>query len=368
MIRDCRTTWFCYLFKKHILLFAACFFLLFTLFVITDLMIHVKDIFDPKTEPNLLFHYYVALFSRRFDALILFSLVTSSTIFFTSLSKKNELIPLLNAGLSMKRQSIPFFCVAFLAMSAMWMNSQYLYPTALQKHEYIEKTSFGKEKEEAPTSLQERMGTIYLRDGSKLFFLQNDVATRRLFDVFWLPHHNTVFHIEELSYLNPLVPQGKLIDVVERDSAGIVIKTETHLARALPEIRLSEEDVMMASTPTRYMSIEQLFTMSVRMHRSTSTRSHDIFITFLLKMLNPLTCLLAIAVPIPYCFSFRKGKHPVLLLFFFLAALFIFQLVIQLSTVLAHIPAMPSVLVLLLPWVGALFFSFRKLKHFLSQV
>jgi lipopolysaccharide export LptBFGC system permease protein LptF len=331
----------------------------------TDLMVRVKDIFDPATNKLLWLQYYLAMFSRRFDTLIPFSLLISSTILFSSIARKNEQIPLLNAGLSMKRVVFPFFSVAIISMIAMWINGQYVFPIAIQTHEYISEISFGKETE-LPS--RDKMGTMYLSDKSKLFFQQNDPSKKQLYDVFWIPNHNTILHMETLSYSTPLAPEATLVDTLERDDSGVVTKTKTTPLQVLKDLHISEEDVSMAAYPARYMSLSQLLKMIIRMGASSSEKAGDIFITLLLKLLTPFTCLLTVALPINYCLRFNKERHPVLLLFFFIAALFIFQLFVQTSTVLARIPNMPSFLLLSLPWMVAGTLTFRKIKHFFEQV
>lgn len=365
MMRDFSTTWFRYFFSSHAKLFLGCFLLLFFLFVVTDLMIHVKDILNPDTDTILWVQYYAAMFSKRFDTLIPFSLLTSSTILFSSLSKKNEQIPLLNGGLSMKRQVMPFFTVALLAMVSMWLNSQYLFPKAIQRHEYITETAFGKDRENG-LEWQKRMGTLYLNDGSKLFFLQNDSSSKQLFDVFWLRDQGTILHMETLSYATPTAHRATLVDILQRDSSGIVKKTETLASKEITDLCFSEEDVRLASHPARYLSISELFTMVHRMGRSSSEKSSDIFITLLSKLLSPIICLLTVSVPLFSCLTFNRERHPVILLLFFIALLFIFQLFVHTTTVLARIPNMPSFLLLLFPWAASGALCYRKLKRFFA--
>lgn len=363
---DSQSIWFRYFFKRHLKLFLGCLFLLFMLFVLTDLMGHIKDILDRRSDKGMWVQYYLALFSIRFDTLVPFSILISSTLLLTSISKKNEMIPLLNAGLALSRQIRPFFSVVILAMIAMWSNAQWFFPAAIRTYDYIKETDFGKEKPSVVTI--KKMGTIYLRDSSKLFFQHADFAKKKLFDVFWMPNQNTILHIEELSYLNEASPEGLLIDIVERNSENIASKTETMIKSSLPQIKLTEEDVQMATHPAKHLSIGELLKLTYRMIHSSSEQATETVITLLLKLLNPLTCLLALIVPIPYCLSFQRNKHPVLFLFFFLAALFIFHLTIQTSTILARIPGTPTLLFLALPWALAGFFSGKKLRRFLNQV
>lgn len=358
------TLWFRYFFRRQMTLFLGCLFLLFFLFVLTDLMGHVKDILDHRTDKGMWVQYYLALFSRRFDTLVPFALLISSTLLLTSIARKNEMIPLLNGGLSLARQTRPFFAVAILAMLFMWSNAQWFFPQAIRTHDHVIDTDFGREKETLPNG--KKMGTLYLRDGSKLFFQRSNPLQKKLYDVFWMAGHDTIFHIEELSYMDERLPEGYLIDVIERGKANVVLKTKTITQAPLPEIKISEEDVSMATYPAKHLSLVQLLKMVLRMHHSSSEKATDIFITFMLKCLTPLTCLLTLMLPIPYCLAFDRKKHPVLFLFFFLAALFIFQLTIQTSTILARIPGAPSFLLLLLPWALVGFCLQKKLKHFFS--
>ena len=329
-------------------------------------MIHVKDILNPETDKMLWLQYYASMFSKKFDTLIPFSLLTSSTILFSALSKKNEQIPLLNGGLSMKRQIMPFFTIALLAMVAMWLNSQYLFPKAIQRHEYISDTAFGKNRENG-LQWQKRMGTMYLHDGSKLYFLQNDPTNKQLLDVFWMRDYDTILHMETLSYANPSTHQATLVDILQRDSSGVVKKAETLASKEITELRFSEEEVNLASSPARYMSIYELFTMVHRMGGSSSEKASDIFITLISKLLSPFICLLTVSVPIFSCLTFNKSRHPVIVLLFFIAILFIFQLFVQTTTVLARIPNMPSFLLLALPWTTSGILCYRKLKRFLEN-
>lgn len=366
MIQEFKKIWFRFFFKRELKLFSGCLLLLFLLFVLTDLMGHVQELVDHHSNVSMWTEYYISLLSIRFDTLVPFSLLISTTLLLTSISKKNEMIPLLNGGLSISRQIRPFFMVAFIAMFLMWSNAQWFYPSAVKSYDYIKETDFGKEK--LSTADLQKMGTIYLQDGSKLFFQKSDPAKQKLYDVFWISNSGTILHIEELSYVDNQPPEGILVDIIERSPSNIATKTKSYQKTTLNEIQLSQKDVDMATLPPKHLSITELFAMTIRTFHSSGEKANDIFIMLMLKLLSPLTCLLAIIVPIPYCLSFQREKHPVLFLFFFLAGLFIFHLTVQTCTILARIPNFPSLFFLVLPWAVAGYFSIKRLHQFLHQV
>lgn len=325
-------------------------------------MNHIKEIFQKDSNKLLWLQYYAAMFSKRFDALAPFSLLISSTLLFGFLSKKKELIPLLNAGLSLQRQMVPFICVAIFAMLCMWINTQFIFPKAIQTYDMITDTDYGKEK--VPDDVQP-MGLIYLNDGGKVFFQKADKRKRQLYDVFWVTNHSKIAHIEVLSY-QEAIPQGTLIDVIEKTSDGIARKIHSIPSGELSTLYLTDDDVRIATRPTKHLSISELLTMASRMNHSSSEKASDIFITLMLKLLTPLTCLLTLFVPMIFCLKFEGGKHPALLLFIFLASLFMFQLSIQACTILARIPGFPTFLFLILPWTVAGYYCAKKTRTFLE--
>lgn len=330
------------------------------LFIFIDLLSHIKDVVDPKTEWKTWISYYLCILSIRLHVLVSFSIAAATALLLPRIVRRNELIPLLNAGVSLKRITLPFFAVTVVAAGLLWINTQYIFPKAIQQYHLISDTNFGRENiHQTPSQL----GVIYFRGGSRLFFKHHNAKEESLKDTFWVKSFDCVLHIENLKYYEDRNPEGYFVDVVERNPSGAMIKTASYDFCELPELHLTKEIIRFAQTDPRDLSLSQLALQLFRFGPSSSERANEVTITFVQKLLFPLLACLAFFIPAPLTLSFERRLPQALLLFISLASLFCLNIILETTTVLARAAPTHAVGILLVPWLFVFFFVWRSFQR-----
>ncbi len=352
--------WWRYFFVRFGLLAAALSAIAFGLFVFADLLSHIKDVFDPETSWKTWGAYYICMFSCRLQILFAFSLAAATAILIPRIVRTNELIPLLNAGVSLQQIFRPFLAVALFASFLLWCNAEYLLPRAIRRHHRIIESDFGRKSiHEEPS----RLGVVLFPEGSRLFFFQHDPLHRKITDAFWVRSADYILHIEQLSYFRDRPPEGQGVDVIEREPSGKMVKTASYPFCELTQLKFTRSTVKMSTADPRDLSITQLGVLMSRFGSSRSERATETTIAFYGKLLSPFLALLAVLIPAPFCFRFERRFPQALLVFGSLAALFCFELAIHASAVLARIPFIRPTPILLAPWIIALFVGIRRLRR-----
>lgn len=334
--------------------------LAFLLFVFIDLLTHIQDVFDSKTTWKTWIEYYTCLLSYRLNALIPFSVAAATALLLPRIVRGNELIPLLSAGLSLQKIMAPFIFVTILLSCFLWINSQYIYPKAVQKYRQISDTDFGRH---TPSEEESKLGIIFFKEGSRLFFKEHNSKEQVLQDTFWVRSLNCVLHIEHLNYFEDRIPEGHYVDVIERNNDGKMVKTTSYPFCELPELFLTKKTIKIAQTDPRDLSITELATQLVRFGSSSSERATDVIICFFQKLFFPLLACLAFLIPAPFCLSFERRIPQTLLLFLSLASLFCLQIILETASVLARAAPTYALFILLFPWVMVFYFVRQSIRH-----
>ena len=352
--------WYRYFFSRFILLVLSLTLITFCLFVLADVLSHIKDICDKTTFWKTWGMYYTCLLFFRLDVLIPFSIATATSLFLPRLLRNNEFVPLMNAGLSLTKILKPFIAVTILASLLLWINEQCTYPRAVARFNEIVDSDFGRE---ALPSDPVRLGTVFLKGGSRLFFNVHHPKSHQIDDVFWVRSADRVIHIEKLFYFKDRLPEGHGVDVVERDASGSMFKTASYAFCELTELHFNEETLRIASTDPQELSILQLASLTSTTGSSKSIRATENTLALLLKLCSPLLAWLAFLFPAPLCLRFERRIPQAMLVFFSLAFLFCFHLIVQASMILGRAPIFGSSLIVLVPWAAALFFAFRRTRR-----
>ncbi len=353
--------YFCFRFIRLTLLFI---FLSYTLFVIADMIGHVKDILDPKTSKRLWCLYYAALFVRRLDILIPFSAGIAATIIMVRTVQDRVIIPLMCSGLSLKRFLVPFIAGAFLFTATLWVNYQWVYPKAIRVHTMALETEFGLKKAKEK---ENRLGLVMLPGGQRLFFNAHVPKDALLRDVFWYISENSICHIEELTYpvdkMRSRFPVGKGIEYFIRDPAtGEFTRGASELEQVLPSLHISHEQVEIATSTPRELSLSNLLLVSNSYGSSKTERATATQIALYAKILTPFLAVFAVLVAGILSLRF-EGKHSMTLtLLGIIIFLFTAHVILQAANVLARSPFIPVTLILLLPWLLFTYVIVRKLK------
>jgi len=332
--------------------------LCFSLFIVADLLSHIKDVVDPSTKWSTWGLYYLCTLSYRLNELLPFSIACSTAIVLSRRVRNNELIPLLNAGLSLRSIARPFFAVSTICSLILLLNTQYIYPKAVHYHHKITESDFGRKK---PPDSSAQLGIVLGKDGSRLFFARHNKTLQQLNDVFWVRSTDSVFHIENLAYFPDRPPEGFHIDVIERNTRGRMQKTTSYDRCELPELVLSKKEIQMATANPKELSILQLAYLVPRFGSSQSERALESSTYLYLKILYSFLAILAFLIPAPLCLRFEKRLPQALLLFFSLAILFSFMIIVHAFVVLTRAPICLPTPILLLPWAFAFFISRRRM-------
>jgi lipopolysaccharide export system permease protein len=323
-----RPLWYRYFFFRFLFFILFLSAICFSLFIIADLLSHIKDVVDPKTKWSCWGLYYLSMLSYRLDMLLPFSIACTTAIVLSRRIRNNELIPLLNAGLSLRAISRPFFAVSVLC----------------SLKESLKESS-------------NQLGIVLGKKGSRLFFAQHNKKLQELHDIFWVRSPDTVLHIEKLSYFSDRPPEGFYVDLIKRDSKGRMHKVTSYDSLELPELSLSQKELKMATANPHELSIFQLAYLVPRFGASQSERAIESSIALYQKSLFPLLALLAFLIPAPFCLRFEKKVPQAVLLFFSLAVLFSYLIIVQAFVVLVRAPICLPTLILLLPWAVAFLIS-----------
>ncbi len=357
--------WSRYFFVRFLKLSVLFIILSYTLFVMADMVGHMKDILDPKTSKKMWLAYYAAMFARRLDILVPFSSGIAATIVMTKAMQENVMIPLMCSGLSLKKFLSPFVMGALFFTFSIWSNYQWIYPRALPAHSLIIETDFGREK---PKEKENRLGVVMLQNGERLFFNTYSHKKRLLKDVFWYISQDTICHIEELSYSpDETEVVGKGIEYFTRTPQGTFTKEKTILIDTIPSLHISQDQVQIATSSPKELSLSNL-AMIVRSYGSSKTeRATEAKIALYGKILSPLLSIFAVAISAILSLHFDRKRSLTLPLLGIISFLFIAHVTLQAANVLARSPFVPTAIVLLLPWVLFTYCTVRQLKRVLEE-
>ncbi len=350
--------WWRHFFVRFGLLATALSAIAFGLFIFVDLLAHIKDVFDPTTNFRTWRDYYICMLSSRLNVVLPFSLTTAAAILIPRIIRYNELIPLFNAGISLRQIVRPFLAVALFASLFLWGNAEFVLPRTMRRLNKIVDSDFGR----TPVhDVPSRLGVVLFDEGSRLFFSQHDPLNRRIDDAFWVRSTDCVLHVEQLFYFKDRSPEGHGVDVIERDPSGRMKKTASYPFCELSQLKVTREAVRVSMSDPKTLSLLQLGMLVSRFGSSHSERATETTIAFYSALLSPLLAWLAVLIPAPLAFRFERRYPQALIVFVSLAALFCFLLVIHASVVLARVPGLSPTPILILPWLVALFLGYRRM-------
>ena len=298
------------------------------------------------------------MLSSRLNVVLPFSLTTAAAILIPRIIRYNELIPLFNAGISLRQIVRPFLAVALFASLFLWGNAEFVLPRTMRRLNKIVDSDFGR----TPVhDVPSRLGVVLFDEGSRLFFSQHDPLNRRIDDAFWVRSTDCVLHVEQLFYFKDRSPEGHGVDVIERDPSGRMKKTASYPFCELSQLKVTREAVRVSMSDPKTLSLLQLGMLVSRFGSSHSERATETTIAFYSALLSPLLAWLAVLIPAPLAFRFERRYPQALIVFVSLAALFCFLLVIHASVVLARVPGLSPTPILILPWLVALFLGYRRM-------
>lgn len=332
----------------------------YALYVMIDLMVHIKDLRAGHTSFLTWLVYYGCMFFRRLDVLIPFTVLIGSIRVLLKLQSRNELVALLASGIPLKSLLRPFLASAAVASGLLYANFEWFLPVTLPQATYIQDSNFGKRSIlEQETPVRE----VMLKDMSKMIYRLYNPRIKQFQDVFWIASLDTIYHMKSLS-IDEQVPRGYMVDLITRDSKGALQKSSSYTTLQLDKMHFDEESLKNSITPPKDQSISQLLSQSLLYRSSISDRANEVRTNFFYKLCFPLIALLAFLAVSPYVTSFsRTGASPFMTYLFAIVGLFCFFLLLQVAFTLGKSQILSPTFAILPAWVLAFtLFSIRYIK------
>lgn len=341
--------WKRYFYKE---IFRTICFLLFgfyALYIVLDLMAHIKDLRAGNTSFTTWVTYYLCTFSRRLDVLVPFAVLIGTIRCLISLQTKNELVALLASGVPLRTLFQPFIVAAMLASGILYMNFEWFLPIAQPRAIFIQENDFGKRHfEDSVSPIHE----VLLKDASRMFYRSYNPITHQFQDVFWIASLDKVYHMKSLT-CEAEKPTGKMVDLLARNANGELERVESYHELKLAQMQFDEESLKNSIMSPRDCSITMLYSQMRLYANSMSERASDVRANFIYKVTFPLLCLLAAIAPSSYCLAFRRHIPQFMIYLVAIGGLFCFFLLVQVALVLAKSQVVPPLLAFGVPWIGA---------------
>lgn len=286
---------------KVFCLFLCCF---FGLYVIIDYASHTSGLPGHHMQVSWkdLFFYYGYIFIGRSEILIPLALLIALIKTLCTLNVRNELVALMASGIKLQVLLRPFLFVGLFCTAALYLNEQFLLPTALTHLQRIEDaTKNAKRQKNQITSVQ----NVLLADGSVILYQSYDTANERFFDVYWIRSIDDIYRMKYLSP-NAEAPLGRYVDHLKRQASGQLARTEAFDVRAFPEMQFNAEQLQETLMNPDLLSIQKLWHQLPKASEAYTEKESQTLAAFYWKIAIPWLCLLAIIGPAPYCVRFSR--------------------------------------------------------------
>lgn len=305
-------------FIKTLLFFLSTF---YTLYVLIDYANHTATFhrYHIQFQWKEFFLYYLCEFAIRLEVLLPFALLVTTIRTLCNLNLHNELIALMSAGNSLKMLMRPFVMLGVICAGLMYLNNEFILPTAMQELKKIEES---RSRESKKFRQDATVQHLLLEDGSTIVFGSYDSSHDLFLDAYWIRSLEDVYRIKFLSPNLLGIPHGEFVDHFQRGTKGELTKTEMIAAASFPGMRFNRQTLFETINSPEEEALSVLSKMLPENSREMSERDALIQTTFYRKLIVPWLCVLAIIGPMPFCLR-RTRQLPL----FFIYAGSIFGLV-----------------------------------------
>lgn len=345
-------------FLKIFFLFLGCF---YGLYVLIDYASHTSAFVQHHVRISGLemARYYLFIFASRAEILIPIALLIATIKTLTSLNLYGELVGFLASGFKLKLLFRPFIFIGLISTVLIFLNEQFLLPTALTKLKRIEDST---KHQKSRNNLMMAARHLILEDGSLFLFQSYDTAKEQFFDAYWIRSVNDLYRMKYLSpYLS--TPTGHFVDHIVRQPNGELALQESYSSLPFHGIRFNPEILQSTIIDADALSLEQLWIELPSQFEDLTEKQSKILASFYWKLIVPLLCLLAIIAPAPYCVRFSR-QFPLFLIYaggiFGLIAFYLFM---DAALVVAKRQVLAPLWILVLPFCAVFgYFSYRFAK------
>lgn len=341
-----------YLYKeitKTFLLFLGSFYLLYTLIDYTSRGAHSLD--SNLGFAGLTF-YYSLLFVKQVAMLFPFAMLLATIKVLLTLNVNRELIVLLGVGVPLKRILRPFILFALLLMALLYLNSEFIRPYASYKIEEIEDQHKSNQKHhKKPEAAFEGMKQLHLADGSLLISQSYDRSQDQLFDSYWIRGIDQIWRIKYLQLNNDAPPQGLFADQLVRSSTGELQLENSYESLSFPGLAIDKEVIDISLRGPEELSLSRLWSTCSFCKQNLNTREATLAALFHDQLANPLSCLLAVVAPAPFCIHFSRRSRILLIFILAISGAVVFHLIANAILVVAQSQSFSPALTIYSPYL-----------------
>lgn len=344
--------WKRYFYKEFITTIVFILLSIYALYVLVDIMAHLKVATATKSSYLTWIEYYLSTFSKRLDILIPFSILIATIRSLYSLQQRGELVAMLASGISRKELLKPFLIVACSCSLLLYANYEWVLPSAISRISTISETRFGKEELEKHTQAPRE---VMLEDGSKLIYASYRRKDKEFQDVFWIRSVDIMFHMKTLS-LNTLPPVGKWVDEIVRNQSGLLESIKYSETYTFDNMHLNIHALKNSVIPPQEQSLLELAKQSLLYFDSTSARASEIKSYLFYRLTLPWMCLLAFIAPAPFCMRFTRTMPILMTYLVAIAGLFCMSLVLQTALSIGKNQLVAPYIAIAIPWLFVSYF------------
>lgn len=313
-----------------------------------DLSFHAIHILKKTESPFLeMGTYYALLFSGYLDVFIPFSFLVASLKVWIDLDTGNELLALQTGGVSGKKITIPFFCLAIILSLTLYLNQETFAP-ASKTIAHQTKSKF-KRKKYRESSVK----NIILKDNSQLYYLNYDENC--LYDIFWIQSLNDIWHFEKLM-IKDHEPVAFFADHFLKNAEGKIVKTASYENLLMPTIPIDETSFRTALIPLQNQSLSTLFHQAM-LAPNPSDKSLTYFFS---KCAQPLILFLIILTFAPIHLAYTRHKRNFLLISIALGLMVIYKALLEGMAILGENSILPPLVAIFSPPIIALAITLPK--------
>ena len=316
------------------------------IYVILDVMTHLKEIASGKTALWTWIIYYISAFSKRFDILVPFAILVATIRSLHQFQQRGELIAMLASGTSKVRLMMPCLtvCCGFFMLTL--INYDLILPKAVASLRYIRVSDFDESSvdEEDPAVRQ-----VLLQDSSRIIYSSYDQNTQEFGTVFWIRKPTEIYYMKRLS-IKEAVPVGYFIDKLVRNHKHEFEKTHSFERQSFPKMDFDKTSLADSVTPPQDQSLTQLTNELIVYSRTHSSRLTEIKANLFYKLTFPLLCLVAFLAPAPQLLRFGRIVPILMIYLVSIAGLFCLNLILQALFVVSKNNLVSPFIAIILPW------------------
>lgn len=334
-------------FAKVFFFFLVCF---YGLYVLIDYASHTSAL--PHHHVQIrgfeLARYYLFIFASRAEILIPLALLISLCKTLISLNLNGELVALLTSGFKMKSLMRPFIIAALICTFILFLNEEFLLPSALKKLRRIEDLTKHQRSKQAPRIAAHHM---ILEDHSIFLFQSYDTAKEQFFDVYWIQNLNNIYRAKYLSPTKPH-PEGFFVDHLVRQDNGELALINSYEKYLFEDIRFNSEILQSNVVDPDALSIRELIHEIPKNDKNLTEKESKSLTSLYWKMLIPWLCVIAILAPIPFCIVFSRN-FPIFLIYVAgIFGLLAFYLFMDAAQIIAKRQVLTPFWALFVPFIG----------------